>query len=243
MSIFKKIISSLKKATIFCINYILYQNKPPEILFDADANDIAIGTKVVFTWKSKRIGKLYLDNLPISKRKKKIEILPQTTTTYTLKAENPFGSVVLEQRIIVGYPPTIHNFKTDEELPYYVEDDLVDFSFDIRNAKTAVLIFQNKNSLSDVNIMNKKTHQRSFRSDTIVWVKTQNKYGTIESQKIELRIAPMIEYKIPVPFPEINLTQMVPNINLPIGFVIAENDFIAPFPKEILHLSKIQIDL
>jgi hypothetical protein len=242
MSIFKKIISSLKKATIFCINYILYQNKPPEIRFDADTNDIAIGTKVVLTWKGKRIGKLYLDNLPISKRKNKIEVLPQTTTTYTLKAENPFGSVVLAQTVIVGYPPTIHNFKTDEELPYYVEDDLVDFSFDIRNTKTAVLIFQNKGSIADVNIMNKKKHQRSFRSDTTVWVKTQNKYGTTESRKIELRIAPMIEYKTPVPFPEINLTQMVPSMHLPIAFVIAENDFIAPFPKEILQLSKIQID-
>lgn len=235
----------LKKKILGVYDFVKYQNKPPFLeSFSADLKDVAVGTVVTLSWKGKRVGKLFLNGQLISTSKKAISVQPQKDTKYILSAENPFGKAILRESVIVGYPPIVDYFKTDEEIPFYIEGQLVQFTWKIANAKEISLMCKSvSNPQESIDMAGKKKYYKTFTQDTEVHVKTENKYGITESKKIRLRIAPLPKYDVKVPFPAIMLTQVIPEAMPKFDFSIKESELIAPFPKEILNLSELKFNL
>ena len=71
----------------------------------------------------------------------------------------------------------------------------------------------------------------------------KNKYGITKSEVIKLRIALLLKYDVKVPFPDIWLTQAIPQAMPKFDFSIKESELIAPFPKEILNLSELKFNV
>lgn len=224
-------------------NALKYNNDKPILdFFVANLDDISAGTSITFSWGGSGIEKLFLNGEIMPKGEKKIRVTPSKSMKYTLIAENPFGRAILDKSITVGYPPEIEYINTGEELPFYIEGDLVEFTWKSRNEQELWLICKKgANSIEKIDLLNKKRYYKTFLQDTEVFVKAGNKYGITESRKINLRIAPLPKYDVKVPFPDIMLTQIVPEAMPTFDFSIKESELIAPFPKEILNLSQLNV--